>query len=93
MLRARAALDRITRGDIEGCPHLSARGLATRLVGETDWLTLQVRQLKTLGLTVSHHPGHTRSPRGHAVLGHLRRAAPVDPRSDPPAGAPDRHPC
>ena len=32
-----------------------------------------VRKLKNLGLTVSHHPGYTLSPRGETMLRHLPR--------------------
>ena len=78
---------------IEGCPNVAARVLATRLGCEKDWLKLQVRKLKNLGLTISHHPGYTLSQRGQAVLDYLRTAAPDHRRSDPPAVAPDRRPC
>ena len=78
---------------IEGCPNVAARVLATRLGYEKDWLKLQVRKLKNLGLTISHHPGYTLSGRGQAVLDHLRTAAPDHRRSEPPAVAPDRRPC
>ena len=78
---------------IERHPNVAARMLAEQVGCEKDWLKLQVRKLKNLGLTLSHHPGYTLSPRGHAVLGHLRRAAPDDRRSDLPATAPDRRPC
>ena len=78
---------------IERYPDVAARMLAEQVGCEKDWLKLQVRKLKNLGLTLSHHPGYTLSQRGHAVLGHLRRTAPDDRRSDPPAAAPDRRPC
>jgi len=57
---------------IEQHPDVAARVLAEQLGCERDWLKLQVRKLKTLGLTVSHDPGYTLSPRGRAVLSHLR---------------------
>lgn len=78
---------------IERHPDVAARMLAEQLGCERDWLKLQVRKLKNLGLTVSHHPGYTLSPRGRAVLGHLRRPPPDGRRADPPAVAPDRRPC
>ena len=61
--------------------------------GEKAWLRLQAQQLKTLGLTVRHHPGYTLSPPRHARLGLLRRAASDDPHSAPPAPAPGRRTC
>jgi len=78
---------------IDRHPNVAARMLAKQVGCEKDWLKLQVRKLKNLSLTLSHHPGYTLSPRGHAVLGHLRRAAPDDRCPDPPASAPDRRPC
>ena len=75
---------------IERRPNVAARMLAEQVGCEKDWLKLQVRKLKNLGLTLSHHPGYTLSPRGHTVLGHLRGGAPDDRRSDPPTTAPDR---
>ena len=78
---------------IERHPNVAAQMLATQVGCEKAWLKLQVRKLKNLGLTLSHHPGYTLSPRGHAVLGHLQRAALDDRRPDPPTTAPDRRPC
>ena len=78
---------------VEGCPNVAARVLTTRLGCEKDWLKLQVRKLKNLGLTISHHPGYTLSLRGHTVLDHVREAEPDHRRSNPRAGAPDRRPC
>ena len=60
---------------IEHHPNVAARTLAERLGCERDWLKPQVRKLKNLGLTVSHHPGYTLSPRGRVVLDHLRATA------------------
>jgi hypothetical protein len=78
---------------VERHPNVAARVLAERVGCEKDWLKPQVRKLKNLGLTVSHHPGYTLSPRGRVVLNHLRKAALDRGRSDPPALAPKRHPC
>ena len=60
---------------IEHHPNVAARTLAERLGCDRDWLKPQVRKLKNLGLTVSHHPGYALSPRGRVVLDHLRAAA------------------
>ena len=66
--------ERVLAG-IERHPNVLARILAERLECESGWLKPQVRKLKNLGLTVSHHPGYTLSPRGHVVLEHLRATA------------------
>ena len=52
-------------------PQVAAQTLATLLGYERDWLKGNVRKLKNLGLTESHHPGYTLSPRGRAVFDHL----------------------
>lgn len=56
-------------------PMTPAAGLATKTGFTKDWLKINVRKLKNLGLTVSHHPGYTLSPRGIAVLKHIKRNA------------------
>lgn len=66
--------ERVLAG-IEQHPNLAARTLAERLQCERNWLKPQVRKLKNLGLTVSHDPGYTLSPRGRVVLDHLRAPA------------------
>ncbi len=53
---------------IEKHPKLRAAELATKTGREKDWLKLNVRKLKNLGLTVSHHPGYTLSPLGKIFL-------------------------
>jgi hypothetical protein len=35
---------------------------------EKAWLKINIRKLKNLGLTISHNPGYTLSPRGKAYL-------------------------
>lgn len=40
---------------------------------EKERLKLNVRKLKDLGLTVSHQPGYSLSPRGETVLARMRR--------------------
>lgn len=49
-------------------PRLRAADLAARTGHEKDWLKTNVRKLKNLGLTISHHPGYEVSPRGRLVL-------------------------
>jgi hypothetical protein len=61
-------------------PRVPAAELATRLQLEKDWLKPAVRKLKNLGLTISHHPGYTLSPRGVAVLERLRPGGSTPPR-------------
>lgn len=53
-------------------PHLRAADLALKTGHEKEWLKLNIRKLKNLGLTISHDPGYTLSPRGEALL---RRSA------------------
>ena len=57
---------------IERHPDVAARVLAEHLACERDWLKPNVRKLKNLGLTISHDPGYSLSPRGRVVLTHLR---------------------
>ena len=45
-------------------PKLKAGDLAIKTGKEKDWLKLNIRKLKNLGLTVSHEPGYTLSPLG-----------------------------
>jgi hypothetical protein len=53
---------------IQENPQLKAAELAVKLKKEKEWLKLNVRKLKGLGLTFSHEPGYTLSPRGEAYL-------------------------
>ncbi len=57
---------------IQRHPKLSAGELAEKVGYEKDWLKLNIRKLKNLGLTISHHPGYEISPRGMAVLKRLK---------------------
>lgn len=57
---------------IEAGPGVAARTLAERIGCEKDWLKPQVRKLGNLGLTCSLPVGYRLSPRGRAVLSHLR---------------------
>jgi hypothetical protein len=62
-------------GSVERHPQVAARILADALDCEKDWLKINVRKLKNLGLTVSHDPGYSLSPRGRIALGHLRKTS------------------
>lgn len=53
---------------IERYPHRPASYLATLLGYEKEWLKLNIRKLKNLGLTISHQPGYELSPRGAVFL-------------------------
>lgn len=61
---------------IQEHPMLPAAQLATHTGFEKEWLKQNVRKLKNLGLTMSHHLGYTLSPRGDAVLKRLTRHLP-----------------
>ena len=49
-------------------PKMKAADLAVKAKKEKEWLKLNVRKLKGLGLTISHEPGYTLSPRGEEYL-------------------------
>lgn len=54
---------------IEANPNLHAVGIA-RLTGfEKEWLKLNIRKLKNLGLTISHTVGYELSPLGRKTVG------------------------
>ena len=53
-------------------PMMPAAQLAYETGFEKDWLKTNVRKLKNLGLTISHQPGYTLSPRGLVVLERLQ---------------------
>ena len=55
-------------GMIRKHPGLPAGDLAAKLGFETEWLKVQVRKLKEMGLTVSLMPGYQLSPRGDVVM-------------------------
>lgn len=57
-------------------PHLRAADLAKALGKDKEWLKLNVRKLKNLGLTISHHPGYEISPLGKVILKKLKQAEP-----------------
>lgn len=49
---------------IQDNPKLKAADLAIKTGKEKDWLKLNIRKLKNLGLTISYEPGYTLSPLG-----------------------------
>jgi hypothetical protein len=49
-------------------PLLRAADLAKQVNKPKDWLKVNIRKLKNLGLTISHETGYTLSPRGEIVL-------------------------
>lgn len=51
-------------GAIMENPKLNAGQLAEKTGKEKEWLKTNIRKLKNIGLTVSHNPGYTISPRG-----------------------------
>jgi hypothetical protein len=53
---------------IQENPKMKAADLAAKAKKEKEWLKLNVRKLKGLGLTISHEPGYTLSPRGEEYL-------------------------
>ncbi|NIJ54407.1 ASCH domain-containing protein [Dyadobacter arcticus] len=53
---------------IQENPKLRAADLAVKAKKEKEWLKLNVRKLKNLGLTISHEPGYTLSPLGEHYL-------------------------
>ena len=55
-------------GLIASHPFLSAGHLAAKAGVEKEWLKINVRKLKNLGLTISHQPGYELSPRGQEFL-------------------------
>ncbi|MBE9460255.1 hypothetical protein ACFP1I_03915 [Dyadobacter subterraneus] len=53
---------------IQENPKLRAADLAIKAKKEKEWLKLNIRKLKALGLTISHEPGYTLSPLGEEYL-------------------------
>ncbi|MCC9605734.1 hypothetical protein LOC68_21460 [Blastopirellula sp. JC732] len=58
---------------IDQNPNTKAGDLAEQLRVEKEWLKTNIRKLKQLGLTESLSPGYQISPRGAALLDHLKR--------------------
>lgn len=53
-------------------PRMRAIELAERTGFEKDWLKLNIRKLKNLGLTISHETGYEISPLGNYFLSHTQ---------------------
>ncbi|GGG97364.1 hypothetical protein GCM10007415_35910 [Parapedobacter pyrenivorans] len=53
-------------------PHLHAIGIAKLTGFEKEWLKLNIRKLKNLGLTISHDVGYELSPFGKLVVKKLQ---------------------
>jgi hypothetical protein len=53
---------------IQENPRMKAADLAIKAKKEKEWLKLNIRKLKALGLTISHEPGYTLTPKGEAYL-------------------------
>ena len=49
-------------------PLLRAADLAKQVNRPKDWLKINIRKLKNIGLTISHETGYTLSPRGEVIL-------------------------
>ena len=49
-------------------PNQKAADLALASGFEKEWLKVNIRKLKNMGLTISHNPGYELSPRGEVVL-------------------------
>lgn len=62
-----------TLNAIQQHPHTRAADLAGLLHREKDWLKLNIRKLKNLGLTISFEPGYTLSPRGVSYMKWLKK--------------------
>jgi len=65
---------------IERNPKLPAGELAQNTGFDKEWLKTNVRKLKNLGLTISHNPGYSISPRGLALLDAVRESEPLKVR-------------
>lgn len=61
---------------IRNHPKLKAADLAKKTGKEKDWLKLNIRKLKNLGLTISYEPGYTLSPLGMYFLDHVQADRP-----------------
>lgn len=53
---------------IKDNPNLHAIGIANLTGFEKEWLKLNIRKLKNLGLTISHTIGYELSPKGKVIL-------------------------
>ena len=57
---------------IQSQPHLPAGELAKHTGFDKEWLKVNIRKLKKIGLTISLQIGYELSPRGKAVLEYLK---------------------
>jgi hypothetical protein len=60
---------------IDQHPYVAAAELVGHTGFEKKWLKQNIRKLKNLGLTISHERGYELSPRGRAVLNHMKNDA------------------
>lgn len=67
------AWTRVVMMAINQNPKLRAVELARKTGFAKDWLKINVRKLKNLGLTISHKEGYTLSPRGKKVLNFIKK--------------------
>jgi hypothetical protein len=58
---------------IQAHPKLRAADLARITGREKEWLKVNIRKLKNIGLTISHDTGYTLSPLGERVINRLQR--------------------
>jgi hypothetical protein len=58
---------------IQANPKMAAADLAVQVKKEKEWLKVNVRKLKSLGLTISHEPGYTLSPLGEYLLARIEK--------------------
>ncbi len=56
---------------IKDNPKVRAAELALKLNMEKQWLKINIRKLKNMGLTISHEVGYSVSPRGQTYLNKL----------------------
>lgn len=61
-------------------PRLKAGDLALIVGEEKEWLKINIRKLKNLGLTISHVPGYTLSPLGNYYLDEINKLKLPDPQ-------------
>jgi hypothetical protein len=54
-------------------PNLHAIGIAKLTGFEKEWLKLNIRKLKNLGLTISHTVGYELSPKGKVIIQKLKQ--------------------
>lgn len=60
-------------GHIDRYPQTKAGDMAEEMNMDKEWLKVNIRKLKALGLTESLHPGYRLSPRGEVLLAAFKR--------------------